>query len=144
MERKKYDPRNEHKVDINSPAFQTQIAQVRQMYQDFVEEFSGLDLRDEAAIERAYEATRTRGLLDRAAEIKELIFGRDVTTYGVSYVSDSCKSGCKYCPLRRDSIDVETGKPIKRKTLSLEEFICQELSFLKLVTLVVRYRKLNS
>jgi len=119
----KYNPKNEHKVDIQRPEIQSQIAEARKVYQDFITEFRNLDLRDESSINRAYEKATNIGLFDKASEIRELIFGKDTTTYGVSYISDSCVSGCTYCPIRRDSIDVETGKPIKRKKLSLEEFV---------------------
>ena len=119
----KYNPRNEHKVDIQRPEIQLQIANARKEYQDFVAEFRNLDLRDESTIRQVHEIATNKGIFEKAAKIRELIFGKDTTTYGVSYISDACVSGCTYCPIRRDSIDVETGKPIKRKKLSLEEFI---------------------
>lgn len=118
-----YNPKNEHKVDIERPEIQAQIAEAKQMYREFAAEFRSLDLRDEDSIDRAYDTATKRGLFEKAAEIRELIFGRDTTTYGVSYISDYCVSNCTFCPIRKDSIDVETGKPIKRQRLSLEEFI---------------------
>lgn len=123
MERIKYNPENERKVDIQRPEIQAEMAEARQAYQEFVAEFGDLDLRDESAIEEAHAAATSRGLFERAKGIRELIFGKDTTTYGVSYISDSCVSGCTYCPIRKDSIDVETGRPVKRKKLSLDEFV---------------------
>lgn len=119
----KYDPKNEYKVDVQRPEIQLRIAEARNLYQSFANEFRNLDLRGEFSINQAYENAIKNGIFEKASQIRELIFGRDTTTYGVSYISDSCASGCTYCPIRRDSIDVGTGKPIKRKTLSLDEFI---------------------
>src|SRR3989344_1194354 len=119
----KYNPKNEHKVDTQGPEIQSRIAEARALYQDFVRKFSDPDLRDEDSINRVYEEATKRGVFEKASQIRELLFGRDTTTYGVSYISDSCVSGCTYCPIRKDSINVETGKPIKRKRLSLDGFI---------------------
>jgi len=119
----KYDPKTEYKIDIQKPEIQQKIVESKQLYNNFVSEFKSIDFRDESSIEKVYEVAQKRGIFDKATEIRELIFGKDMTTYGVSYISDSCVSGCTYCPIRRDSIDVETGKPIKRKRLSIEEFI---------------------
>src|SRR3989344_2663106 len=118
-----YNPKNEYKADLKSPEVQARIAEAKNLYNNFVNEFRNLDLRDESSIDRAYNIAVKNGIFDKAAEIRELIFGKTTTTYGVSYLSDSCVSGCTYCPIRRDSIDVQTGKPIKRKKLSLDEFI---------------------
>jgi len=119
----KYEMKNEHKVDVSRKDIADKILTAKKMFREFVDEFRDISLSDETSIDRAYETAKQRGILDYAAEMRETIFGKDTTTYGVSYISDSCVSGCTYCPIRRDSVDVETGKPIKRKTLNLEQFV---------------------
>jgi len=128
---KQYSPRQEHKVDIRKPGIQREMAKAKMLFENFSNDFRGADLRDKQSVERAYDAALRRGVLAAAAQIRELIFGRDTTTYGVSYISDLCVSGCAYCPMRRDSIDVETGKPIKRKRLSVEDFILDTQEIIK-------------
>jgi len=114
---------NEHVVDINRSDVLKKIGDAKRLFKEFTEEFKDISLADESSIERAYAAAKERGMMDSAAELRTLIFGNVMTTYGVSYLSDACVSGCTYCPIRKDSVDVETGKPIKRRTLGLDELI---------------------
>ena len=118
-----YSINNEYVADINSASIQQRIGDAKRAAGEFLSTFLDLHLDNDLVIETAYEKAITTGLLDQAADIRQLIFGNRTTTYGVSYISDSCVGGCTYCPIRRDSTDAETGRPIKRRTLTLEEFI---------------------
>lgn len=120
---KTYNPNSEYKVEISQPEVKAKIAEAKQKFRKFVDEFKDLNLTNEQSVEWAHEFAKQRGIFDLAENIKNLIFGRDITTYGVSYISDSCVSGCTYCPMRRDSVDTRTKKTIKRKKLCLDEFV---------------------
>jgi 2-iminoacetate synthase len=120
---KKYNPVEEYNVDLARPEVAEKIIAAKRLFKEFAAEFWDVSLADESSVESAYDAAKQMGIFDTAAGIRELVFGKDTTTYGVSYISDLCVSGCTYCPIRRDSKDAESGKPIKRKTLTLEQFV---------------------
>ncbi len=118
-----YSLKDEHKVDVTKPEIVEKIAVAKEMFNEFITKYEHISLTDESSIELAYADAKDNGLLTYAAEMRALIFGVDTTTYGVSYISDSCISGCVYCPIKYDSINAETGKPIRRTKLGLTEFV---------------------
>lgn len=120
---KKYDPRNEYKVDITKPEVQKEIKKSKELFKEFVKEYANFDMRDKKQVDEIYKKAQKKGVFEQAQNIRELIFGNETTTYGVSYISDGCLSTCVYCPIRVDAIDVDTGKRIKRKTLTIDEFV---------------------
>lgn len=128
---RKYSLESEYKVDISSDGVQKEIMASKELYASFMRDFRGIDLANAEEVEGAYDEAVQRGILDSAERMRNLIFGKDMTTYGVSYISDGCVSTCAYCPIRADAVDVETGRGIPRKKLSEEDFIADTKEIIK-------------
>lgn len=118
-----YSLKNEYVCDIQSPTVQREIASAKAVADNFLQRYRMLKLGEDEFIQAAYQFAHKNGVLDQAANIRRLVFGNIMTTYGVSYISDSCVSGCTYCPIRRDARDTKHESVIKRRTLTVPEFI---------------------
>lgn len=119
----KYNPKNEYIIDITKPEVQNEIKKSKELYEQFIKKYVNFDMRDKKQVNEIYKRAKELGVFEQAQNVRELIFGKNTTTYGVSYISDGCQSTCTYCPIRVDAINIETGKRIKRKTLTLDEFV---------------------
>jgi len=65
------------------------------------------------------------GIFEKAKKIRELIFGKDITFYGVVYLWDKCSSFCIYCPgsVQNRERALKEGKAYPLKTLTVKEAI---------------------
>ncbi len=96
---KKYDPDSEYHVDLENPEVKEKIEQAQKLYREFLQEnFEKFDLSKEQSIDDVYNKAVEAGVFDKAKEIRELLFGKDVHFYGVSYLWDACVNHCHYCP----------------------------------------------
>src|SRR4030042_2217900 len=94
-----YDPQKEYKVNVEAPEIKEKIDYAKDRYREFMEKFyNKLDLSNQESINEAYEEAEKIGILKEAQEIRELLFGKDIHFYGVSYLWDKCKGHCTYCP----------------------------------------------
>lgn len=121
-----YDPKSEYHVDVESPEVQERIKEAQKTYETFLEEFQQkLDLGNPESIEMAYAKAEQEGIFKKAQEVRELIFGKDIHFYGVSYLWDKCGEHCMYCPLSVPSRlkMVSEGKEVKDKKLSIDEAV---------------------
>jgi len=111
-----YHAEKERKMDVSSPQAQKLISDAKAVFASFAARHSGLfDLGDEQKIKTAYTFAEKEGIFEKAKDTRELFFGKDMTIYGVDYLSDKCISGCKYC-------SGASNHNFKRRSLSLPEF----------------------
>jgi len=111
-----YHAEKERKMDIASSQAQKLIGDARGAFASFAAQHSGLfDLADEGKIKAAYQLAEKEGIFEKAKDAREQFFGKDVTIYGVDYISDKCISGCKYC-------SGASCHKFERRSLSLQEF----------------------
>jgi len=95
----KYDVNSEYHVDLENPEVKEKIDKAQKLYSEFIEEnLNKLDLTDEKSIVEVYKKAAEQGIFKEAEEIRNLIFGKDIHFYGVSYLWDKCKNYCTYCP----------------------------------------------
>lgn len=96
---KRYDPKNEYKVDIRSKNVHKEIVESRHLYETFATKFVQLvDLEKPSTINLVFEKAIQSGIFKRANYIRNLIFGNDIHFYGVVYLWDACQNYCSYCP----------------------------------------------
>jgi len=95
----KYDPKSEYHIDLEDPEIKEKIEQAQRLYREFFQEnFEKFNLSNEQSIEDIYNKAVEAGVFDKAEEIRELVFGKDIHFYGVSYLWDACVNHCHYCP----------------------------------------------
>lgn len=112
-ERNKVKDEHEHIVDIEAPEVKEKIAEAKKEFEDFFQEFGEkMDLSDEKSIEAILEAAAERGIYDKAKNIRELIYGKNISIYGVCYLSGACNQHCEYCPF--GVANLEYKKKLKR------------------------------
>lgn len=131
---KTYNPEAEYKADIRAPEVQAKIAEARSLYQTFVSQFTKeLDLENPQSISIAYQKAQELGIFDRAGEIRELIFGRDMHFYGVSYLWDACMNHCKYCPgsVPNRKKAIESGNEYPLRELSVDRAVIDTLAVME-------------
>lgn len=92
---------HEHVVDIESPEVKAEIEAAKELFERFYEQHvTEFDLTDEGKIEDVYAAAEKEGIFQKAREIRELIFDKNVSIYGVCYLSNKCGSNhCAFCPM---------------------------------------------
>lgn len=122
----KYDTKLEYHVDLENPEVKEKIEQAQRLYREFLQEnFEKFDLSNERSIEDVYNKAVEAGIFDKAEEIRELVFGKDIHFYGVSYLWDACVNHCHYCP---------GSVPNRQKAIREgKEFPLRELSVLQAV-----------
>ena len=116
---------NEYIVNIELPGIQTEIKEARKIFSDFYEKYcTTFDLADEAKIKMVYKAAQIMGIFARAKAIRQLLFGRNISLYGVCYLGTKCNQNCKFCPMGQANWKMHLhGKTSSDRliTLSLEE-----------------------
>lgn len=120
-----FDPKNpesEYHVDIESEDIQEKIQKAKELYDNFYEEFKEkLDFENPQSISEAYDKAKESGIFDKAKEIRELIFGKDMHFYGVAYLWDKCLEHCAYCPgskpNRKKAKQEGANYPLRKLTL---------------------------
>jgi 2-iminoacetate synthase ThiH len=99
---------HEHVVDINNPEIQQRIEESKGLFAEFVRDFGEkVDLSNENTVADVYSEAEKRGIFEQAKSIRELIFGKNISVYGVCYVSNMCSEYCPYCPI------AEANKAVK-------------------------------
>ena len=122
----KYDPKKEVKVNLNSAKAKTAISEARRLYNSFSKRFlHNLDLKNPNTVGKAYNQARKEGLFDKAKEIRELVFGKDMEFYGVVYLWDKCCNYCIYCPgsVQNRERAIKEGKAYPLRELSVQEAV---------------------
>jgi len=108
------------------PEVRKMIEGAKTLYRTFAVQFeSALDLSRPNTIESTVDTARSMGIYENAKEIRELIFGRNLTFYGVVYLWDRCCNHCIYCPgnITNRKKTIKTGKRYPLKELTIEEAI---------------------
>jgi len=91
---------HEHIVDINNHEIQAQIWRAREIFSKFEDELGEkFDLTSEEGINEVLRVAKERGIYREAEQIRNLIYGKNISIYGVSYLSNVCNQNCKYCPM---------------------------------------------
>lgn len=95
----KYSINLEYKVDINNPSIKKSLLESKKVYLKFYKDhIKKLDLKNPKSITIVYNEAKKRKIFDKAKDIRELIFGKDMHFYGVVYIWDACVNDCQYCP----------------------------------------------
>lgn len=122
----KYDPKSEYHVDLEDPEVKEKIEEAQKLYRHFLKEnFERFDLSNEQSIEDVYNKALEAGVFDKAEEIRELIFGKDMHFYGVSYLWDACVNHCHYCPgsVTNRAKAIKEGKEFPLRELSVSQAV---------------------
>jgi len=122
----KYDPTSEYHVDPESPEVKKKIEEAQQLFLEFLKENQEtFDLSNEQSIEDTFNKAIEAGVFDKASEIRELLFGKDVHFYGVSYLWDACKNHCHYCPgsVPNRAKAIKEGKEFPLRELSVPQAV---------------------
>jgi len=91
---------HEHIVDVSNPELQAEIEESKRLFAEFVRDFGEkLDLSDENTVTEVYAEAEKRGVFQKAKAIRERIYGKNMSVYGVCYVSNECSEYCPYCPM---------------------------------------------
>ena len=102
---------HEHIVDVESEESKAKIAESKAIFAEFLKEFGAkLDLGDKDSIAEVLKAAQERGIYDAAAKIREYFYGRNITIYGVSYLSNVCEEKCLFCPMGQSCLRDEKAK----------------------------------
>ncbi len=128
---KTYNPASEYKANIKSPEVQAKLAESKELYKSFTSKFA-IDLENLETISQAYKKAQ-EGVFKIAQEIRELVFGKDMHFYGVSYLWDACTNHCKYCPgsVPNRKKAIESGKEYPLRELSVNEAVADTLAVMK-------------
>lgn len=123
---KKYDPKSEYHVDLENPEVKEKIEQAQKLYREFLQEnFEKFDLSNEQSVEDVYKKAEEAGVFNKAEEIRELVFGKDIHFYGVSYLWDACVNHCHYCPgsVPNRQKAIREGKEFPLRELSVPQAV---------------------
>jgi len=91
---------HEHMVDVENPDIKAKIEAAKGLFADFLRDYGEkFDLSDEASIDEVLTAAEQKGIYDQAKKIRELIYDKNISIYGVNYLSNVCNSKCTYCPM---------------------------------------------
>jgi 2-iminoacetate synthase len=82
-------------------------------------ELKGLSIRDAAALLMAEDEGAVRAICEKAAEVKEAVFGPRVVLFAPLYLSNYCSNDCLYCGFRK------SNSLARRKALSPDEAVEQ-------------------
>jgi len=130
----KYDPKNEYVVDIRNPEIIKRIDRSRKLYLTFSKKWKRkLDLSKPETIRRAYEDAKKKGIFREAQKIRELIFGKKIYFYGVSYLWDACVNYCKYCPgsIPNRKKAISQGKEYPLRELTVKQAVADTKAVMK-------------
>jgi len=122
----KYNPEKEIKADLKNPKIQKEISDAKETYKKFAKKFlNKLDLSNPKSVKEAYEEAKKQGIFEKAQKIRELIFGKDIHFYGVSYLWDKCCNYCIYCPgsCQNREKAIKQGKEYPLRELSVAEAV---------------------
>lgn len=104
---------HEHIVDIEAPEIKAEIEKAREVFESFFERHGeNFDLANPEKIEAALKAAEAEGIFDKAQNIRELIYGKNISIYGVSYLSNKCDQCCSYCPMGQAALAERWQKEI--------------------------------
>ncbi|MBM4177356.1 hypothetical protein FJ208_00945, partial [Candidatus Gribaldobacteria bacterium] len=104
---------HEHIVDIESPEIKQEIEKAKETFEKFFEKYrDDFDLSDEEKIEKLIETAEKEKVLEKAQAIRELIYGKNISLYGVSYLSNKCDQCCSYCPMGQAALAERWQKEI--------------------------------
>lgn len=122
----KYSPKDEYHCDINEESVKSKFNKAREEFKLFSDSFrKKFDLSKPEKILDVYNHASKNGLFEFAASLRELVFGKDIHFYGVSYLWDDCVNTCEYCP---GSIQNRKSSGYKPRELSIDEAI-EDINF---------------
>ena len=130
----KYKFEDEYKVKINDLSIREKIKSSNELYEDFKKKnIHKLDLENPVTIDKIYEKAEQEEIFEKAEEIKELVFGRDIHFYGVVYLWDKCINFCSYCPgsIPNRQEAIKKGKNYPLRELSVKQAIEETLAVMK-------------
>lgn len=91
---------HEHVVDIERPDIKGKIEASKKLFREFLRDYGEkFDLPSEEGINETLEAAHERGIFEEAQRIRELIYDKNISIYGVSYLSNVCNQNCGFCPM---------------------------------------------
>jgi biotin synthase-like enzyme len=123
---KKYKAKSEYKVDLDNENVGRIIKEAKEVYLKFLGKYSKkLDFAKPKRIKAVYEIAEKMGILKKAEELRELLFGKDMHFYGVSYLWDACGNHCAYCPgsVPNRQKAIKEGKVYPLRELTVEQAI---------------------
>jgi 2-iminoacetate synthase len=82
-------------------------------------ELKGLSIRDAVALLMAEDEDTVKAIREKAAEVKEAVFGPRVVLFAPLYLSNYCSNDCLYCGFRK------SNSLARRKALSPDEAVEQ-------------------
>lgn len=129
-----YNISSERKVDVNSQEVKEKIKEWQQIYQNFMLEFSErLNFDNPESIGEAYEKAVKIWVFDKAKELRELIFGKDIHFYWVVYLRDWCVNDCSFCPWSQtNKLKAKNeGKSYENRKLTIEQAIQETMKVMK-------------
>jgi len=91
---------HEHVVDLEAPEIKIAIREAKRDFNTFYKRHEyRFDLENPEFVEQVLEEAEKDGIFEKARKIRELIFGKNISLYGVCYLSNKCDQNCKYCPM---------------------------------------------
>lgn len=141
---------HEHIVDVDSPEIQQQIEKAKGIFAGFIRDFGEkLDLSDENTVALVYAEAEKRGIFEQAKAVRELIYDKNISTYGVCYVSNECSEYCPYCPIaeaakaRKKIVDEQGELMVHLSKHPEDEASQQRLDYLTNVALPEAQKKIK-
>jgi len=91
----------EHIVDVERPDIAVRIEKAKSLFGEFFAKYGEkMDLSDPASIQEVIKGAEEMEVFSQAEEIRNLIYDKNVSIYGVCYFSNRCNQNCKFCPDR--------------------------------------------
>ena len=127
-----YINNHEHIVDVESPEIKARIEKAKELFGAYFEKHQGdfkfkenvdnPDLIDDSTMEKILKDAEEMGIYTEAEKMRELIFGKNMSLYGVEYFSNACGENCSFCPMGQNTIKLmDNSVRIKEIKQALEK-----------------------
>jgi len=130
----KYNPNKEYKININGQEAKKEIETSKILYDEFkTKHIRALDFEKPSSIDVAFEDAKEMGVFEKAQNMRELFFGKDMSFYGVVYLWDACVNHCSYCPgsIPNRKKAIEHGNEYPLRELSVEQAVVETLAVME-------------
>lgn len=102
---------HEHVVDIENPEIKKAIEASERTFLEFIRKYGyEFDLSKEESVDRVLEAAKEEGIFQQAQSMRELIYDKNLSIYGVCYISNVCNQNCTFCPMGIVNAEVEAKR----------------------------------
>lgn len=132
--------RNSFEQIIGWDANKTRIEAYRRMFDSFAKRYGNMLDLSKDDLSDVIEIAGKEGIFRAAKEARELVYGRGMSVYGVSYISNVCDEKCVFCPMGQKCIKttrlteaIKTAAPEEK--VQLEALIEEENRSLRTLTL---------